>query len=600
MSESAANHPRHPRGSQARVLLASVFGPYAQDDAGSRLINPMELYHNQVTRVQQAYSLRMFQRSWGLMLIQVNLKAPCTLLDFPSEQRFIEEIKRNQYDVVGISSIQTNLIKVRKMCRLIRKHLPNATIVIGGHIANLPELENWCSFDHVVHGDGVRWMRNFLGEDATAPLNHPQVIANIGTRIMGVTLRNHPGEVAATLIPSAGCPMGCNFCSTSAMFGGKGKFVKFYETGQEVFDIMCQLEANLGIKAFFVMDENFLVDKKRALDLLELMQHHGKPWSLYVFSSANVLQRYTIEQLVALGVCWVWMGLEGKDSQYKKLAGTDTLSLVQELQSHGIRVLGSSIIGLEEHTPENIDAVIQHAVNHNSEFHQFMLYTPIPGTPLYAEHEKNGTLLKPSEISIPDIHGQLKFNFHHPQIKDGQETEFLLRAFHRDFEINGPSVIRIVRTNLRAWKRYEQHPDPRIRARFAHEAANLPIKYAGVLWATRRAYRHDQRLAGQISEILTELYQHFGLKSRLAAPIVGRYLLHMLRREERRLAQGWTYEPPTFFETNQAQGAQSAIRVEGVAATLAASRSESRKDVPVNESNGGEGCEEPTARPLSL
>jgi hypothetical protein len=55
----------HPLGSQARVLLTSVFGPYAQDDAyGSHPINPLELYHNQVTRVQEAFALRTFNRSW--------------------------------------------------------------------------------------------------------------------------------------------------------------------------------------------------------------------------------------------------------------------------------------------------------------------------------------------------------------------------------------------------------------------------------------------------------------------------------------------------------------------------------------------------------
>ena len=43
----------HPKGSQARILFTSVFGPYARDDEyGSRSINPMELYHNQVTREQ--------------------------------------------------------------------------------------------------------------------------------------------------------------------------------------------------------------------------------------------------------------------------------------------------------------------------------------------------------------------------------------------------------------------------------------------------------------------------------------------------------------------------------------------------------------------
>ena len=78
----------------------SVFGPYGQDDEyGSRRMNPMELYHNQVTRTQGAFSLRMFHRSWGLMMIQANIEAPCTLLDFPTLDRFIEEIRTQQYDV---------------------------------------------------------------------------------------------------------------------------------------------------------------------------------------------------------------------------------------------------------------------------------------------------------------------------------------------------------------------------------------------------------------------------------------------------------------------------------------------------------------------
>jgi hypothetical protein len=287
---------------------------------------------------------------------------------------------------------------------------------------------------------------------------------------------------------------------------------------------------------------------------------------LYLFSSANILQKYTIEQLVGLGVCWVWMGLEGKDSSYKKLSGTDTLSLVRELQSHGIRILGSSIIGLETHTPDNIDEAIDHAVSHKTEFHQFMLYTPIPGTELFAEHERNGTLLDPVDIPLPDIHGQLKFNFRHPHIHDGQETEFLLRAFHRDFKVNGPSVIRIIRTNLRGWKRYQNHLDRRVRARFAHEAANLPIKYAGVLWATRRAYRGDNRIVEETTQLLEELYDLCGWRSRLAAPIVGRYLLRNLRQEEKRLSEGWTYEPPTFYESNQPAVSDGTDRAEGAVA----------------------------------
>ena len=47
----------HPLGSKAKVLLTSVFGPYAVDDEYSRAVNPMELYHNQVTREQGPFSL---------------------------------------------------------------------------------------------------------------------------------------------------------------------------------------------------------------------------------------------------------------------------------------------------------------------------------------------------------------------------------------------------------------------------------------------------------------------------------------------------------------------------------------------------------------
>src|SRR5205085_11005485 len=112
----------HRKGSRARVLLTSVFGPYAQDDEfGSRAINPMELYHNQVTRAQGSFSIRMFHRSWGIMMIQANNKAPCTVLDFPTQEALARELTATKYDVVGISSIIVNVGKVKEMCRMIRE-----------------------------------------------------------------------------------------------------------------------------------------------------------------------------------------------------------------------------------------------------------------------------------------------------------------------------------------------------------------------------------------------------------------------------------------------------------------------------------------------
>jgi radical SAM superfamily enzyme YgiQ (UPF0313 family) len=225
-------------------------------------------------------------------------------------------------------------------------------------------------------------MRRFLREDLNAPVRHPPIISGYGRRALGMSISGSMRSQAATIIPSVGCPMGCNFCTTSAFFGGKGKYTNFFESGRELFDIMSGFENELGVDSFFMMDENFLLQKPRAMELLQHMKRENKAWQLYVFSSANAIRQYTMEELVELGVSWVWMGLESPRSQYSKLKGTDTVQLTREMRKHGIKLLGSTIIGLEHHTPENIDGEIAHAVRHDTDFHQFMLYTPVPGTPL--------------------------------------------------------------------------------------------------------------------------------------------------------------------------------------------------------------------------
>jgi radical SAM superfamily enzyme YgiQ (UPF0313 family) len=334
------------------------------------------------------------------------------------------------------------------------------------------------------------------------------------------------------------------------MFGGKGKFVNFYQTGDELFSVMCKIEAGLKVRSFFVLDENFLLHRERALRLLELMEKNQKSWALHVFSSARVLNSYTIDQLVGLGLTWVWMGLEGENSQYAKLNNVDTKALVKKLQSHGIRVLGSTIIGLENHTPENIAGAIDHAVSHDTDFHQFMLYTPVPGTPLFEHHRRQGTLLTESELPLADMHGQYRFNYRHPHIGDGREERFLIDAFQRDFEINGPSLARMIETTLSGWQKYKNHPDKRIRARFAWEKRALRTSYAAAVWAMRKWYKGNHRIAPKMNALLRRLYKEFGWSSRIIAPLAGRYIHIKLKKEEERLATGWTYEPSSFYEKN--------------------------------------------------
>ena len=545
----------HPKGTRARVLLTSVLGPYAQDDEfGSRSINPMELYHNQVTRAQGAFSLRMFHRSWGIMMIQANISAPCTLLDFPTRDAFARELTANDYDVVGISSIIVNLKKVREMCRLVRKLSPRSVIVVGGHVTAIPGIEVMIDADHIVRGEGIRWMREYLGEDAAAPIRHPEIVSGLETRILGIRLPERKGGTAATVIPSVGCPMGCNFCTTSSFFGGKGKFVNFFETGDELFDVMNHMETSLQVQNFFIMDENFLLHRERAMQLLQRMKEAGKSWGLAVFASANAIRKYRLQELVELGISWLWMGLESPRSHYAKLQGADTRQLTSELREHGIRVQGSTIIGLEHHTNENIADEIDYAVSHRTDFHQFMLYTPVPGTPLYKEMSGQGRLLE--DVDLADIHGQDKFNFQHAAISREDSKRFLDSAFQRDFEQNGPSLYRMCQTMLQGWRRYRDYPDARVRERFTRESAKLRTAYNAALWAMEKHLRKVNRnVSEEIAALRREVEKEFGNVARVASRAGGPVLLWTSRREERRLAAGRTYEPPTFLERSNWGGA---------------------------------------------
>ncbi len=540
-------HPTHPKGTQARVLLSSVFGPYAQDDDfGSRSINPMELYHNQVTRMQGSFSLRMFHRSWGIMMIQQNISAPSTVLDFPTREKFAEELKSNHYDIVGISSIIVNIGKVAEMCRMVRKLSPKSVVVVGGHVAALPDIAERVDADHIVRGDGIAWMRAYLGEDTSARIRHPHIVSGFDVRAMGLKASETSSDTAATIIPSVGCPLGCNFCTTSAFFGGKGKFLNFYNTGKELFDVMCEMERTMKVRSFFMMDENFLLHRQRAMELLELMKAEGKAWAMYVFSSANAIRKYTMKELVELGISWIWMGLESPRAGYAKLQGQDTRSLTRELRQHGIKLLGSSIIGLEHHTPDNIAEEIEHAVAHETDFHQFMLYTPVPGTPLYKEMTEKNRML---DVNLADIHGQDKFNFQHAAISRDDSNRFLNLAFLRDFQRNGPSLFRICRTTMDGWKRYKNDADPRIRKRFEWEVRSIRTAYSGLLWAMeKQLHRSNRTVSDQIRAVRLEIASEFGIVTRAISWALGPVALWSSRREERRLAEGKTYEPKTIIE----------------------------------------------------
>jgi hypothetical protein len=274
------------------------------------------------------------------------------------------------------------------------------------------------------------------------------------------------------------------------------------------------------------------------------MKANGKAWSLYVFSSANAIRQYDVRQLVELGVEWIWMGLESAKNDYVKLSGADTLALTHSLQSHGICVLGSTIVGMEHHTPENIWDDLDRAIAHDTVFHQFMLYTPMPGTPLHRQVTDEGRML--DGVDLADVHGQYGFNFAHPAISRAQSKELLDAAFRTDYERNGPSLFRLMRTIFERCRQYGQDPDLRVRTRVQRGAAQLRGGYAAALWAMERYLRHSHPdVSARIAALRHDVHRELGGGSRLVAALAGPVLYWTARREARRPS---VLEPRTFVE----------------------------------------------------
>jgi radical SAM superfamily enzyme YgiQ (UPF0313 family) len=425
-----------------KLLLTSVFGPYGVDDEYGTKENIMEVLHNQVTREQGVFSMRFNQESYGLWLMAENLSIPTAVLDFPSQARFIKEIKKG-YDYIGIAFIVPNLDKVARMAQLIREHSPGTRIILGGHGTGIQDIEERVSCDFVCRGEGIRFLRELFGEDVNAPIKHPLRYSSFGRYVMGLPVSNKlvPEGV---IMPGVGCVNGCRFCATSHFF--QKQYIPFIETGEEFFELCRSYEEEMGITDFFVLDENFFKTEERSRELLHLMEKHGKAYSFNIFSSAETVLKLGFDFIQRIGIDFIWIGVESRSEVYKKNEGVDFYKMVRELRNRGISVLTSGILFLEHHNRDSIHEDIDYMVSLKADFIQFMGLCVVPGTALHNQYRQENLILE--DVPYVERHGQRWIWFKHPHFTPEESETYLRNAFKKDFEENGPSILRMAETYL--------------------------------------------------------------------------------------------------------------------------------------------------------
>jgi hypothetical protein len=88
------------------------------------------------------------------------------------------------------------------------------------------------------------------------------------------------------------------------------------------------------------------------------------------------------------------------------------------------------------------------------------------------------------------------------------------------------------------------------------EGRKLKGTYNASLWAMeKRLKTTNATVAAKIGKLRREIEGEFGGMSRFIRCITGPLLLWTSKREEKRLARGITYEPPTIVDRRNWQGA---------------------------------------------
>lgn len=440
-----------------KLLLTTVTGPYGiENEEVDGVGMQMELLNNQITRHQGIHSPRSNFWTFPLYFIAENISVRTTILDFPDWKQFVAELKKG-YTHVGISFIQMNVYKVQRMAEFIRRHYPGTRIILGGYGTAVPKLSDLVPCDAVCEGEGIRWMRRYFGENPDRPIRHPIMHGVAQKTMYGFHDRI---DDSAVIFPGLGCPNACFFCATSAKFGHR--YIPFLKTGRDVFAVCEQLENDLGVTAFAIIDENFLKSPERARELVRLMEARQKTYTFSMFSSAEAISELGIDFLVRMGVALVWVGVESRKSPFAKTSQVNIARLIRDLQANGIAVIGSSILFLEHHDRHEIQKDIDWAMGLHADMHQFMQLVPLPGTPLYAQYKEKGLL--PADDPYKSMHGQGRLTFRHPHFAADEAARITSRAFRKNYQKNGPGILNMAKTALNGYQRLQQRlatqPDP--------------------------------------------------------------------------------------------------------------------------------------------
>jgi radical SAM superfamily enzyme YgiQ (UPF0313 family) len=188
------------------------------------------------------------------------------------------------------------------------------------------------------------------------------------------------------MVTSKGCPRGCLFCEA-------GRTPYNPRSPETVINEIEECYTNYGIREIDIFDYEFLIDRKRALAIFNLLQERNLDLIWACRARIDSVDEELLREMKKAGCNRVYYGIEsGVQEILDRINKGITLDQIRETirltRENDIRALGFFLIGNPGETKKNIRETLKFAKSLDLDYVQFSKLTAKPLTPMWRDMTK--------------------------------------------------------------------------------------------------------------------------------------------------------------------------------------------------------------------
>jgi haloalkane dehalogenase len=344
---------------------------------------------------------------------------------------------------------------VIEMCKRIRVISPKTKIILGWHGArgiavSYPENEVKEICDYLCLGEGIGFMRSLLGEPLDAPISITH-LPKCGNSLPWLDL--HPAGNVGFIVPTIGCPQGCDFCGTTLISDNRHII---YLTPEQTFEEIKRCYREEDVVMGMVLEEDSFINKDYVAEWTTMIKEDTEfglaKIDLFAAASIAGISNFTYDELAMMGFSGLFFGIESKfapQEGYLKREGYDAQTAFKELQRRGICPYAGWIAGWDFHDRTNIVEDFNYLVALKPTAVQLTRLCCFPGTPLYERLMEEGRI---ADHPWEDVTFYGGGGYKHRSFEAHEIDDVIYQGYRNLYETWGPSAIRRLEVELNGYE----------------------------------------------------------------------------------------------------------------------------------------------------